>query len=73
MPDVEFFEEVNGAYKKHSTISKKARGLMAGWIVKNRIDSFEGIKGFNELGYEYSEEKSQAHKFVFIRRKNEKF
>lgn len=68
MVDVEFFEELNGAYKKHSTISKKARGLMAGWIVKNRIDSFEDVKQFKEFGYEYLEEKSQENKFIFVRK-----
>ena len=68
MIDVEFFEDAQGVYKKHSTISKKARGLMAGWIVKNRVDSFEDIKGFNEIGYKYIEEKSQDGKYIFVRK-----
>lgn len=65
--DFEFYEKVDGKLKKHSTISKKARGMMLNFITKNKIENIEGIKQFNKEGYKFSEEMSFENKFVFIK------
>lgn len=65
--DFEFFENADGKLKKHSTISKKARGMMLNFITKNKIENIEGIKQFNKEGYKFSEEMSFENKFVFIK------
>lgn len=55
----------NGEYKVVMTWAKLARGMMAGYIIRNRITDPEQIKGFDE--YMYSEPLSSADEWVFIR------
>ena len=43
--DVEFLEHKNGVHKIISFFVKKARGLMAQYIIKNRIETIEGLHG----------------------------
>ena len=64
--NIEFFENVDGNLKKHSTISKKARGKMLYFMTKNKIEDIEDIKKFNLDGYSFSEEKSTKDRYVFI-------
>lgn len=61
----------NGQYKMISFYAKKARGMMAAYILKNRIDDIEGLKGFNTDGYEYNAELSTDKVPVFTRRLEE--
>lgn len=62
-----FKENRDGKYKTIGTYAKKARGIMARYILKNRIDTVEGIKGFNEGGYKLNEEQSDDRNLIFIR------
>ena len=48
--------------------AKVARGMMARWIIKNRIDDPELLKNFSEDNYVYSDKKSTELEPVFIRR-----
>lgn len=64
---IAFFENKNGQYKLVGTYAKKARGVMARYIIKNKVDTLEGIKGFTQCGYSYSENFSNDEKIVFIR------
>ncbi|MDR3084754.1 MAG: YaaA family protein [Christensenellaceae bacterium] len=43
-----------------------ARGLMARYLVKERIDSLEDVKGFNEGGYRFHWGLSDAKTLVFV-------
>ena len=54
-------------YKIISFYAKKARGLMARWIIQNQIKDFEKLSEFNLDGYYYSEEVSSATEPVFLR------
>ncbi len=64
------FQEIrDGKPKTISFLAKRARGLMARYQVKNRIDSPEGLKGFTEEGYEYRPDLSEENKLVFTRDK----
>ena len=39
-----------------SFFAKKARGLMARYIIQNQITDVEQLKGFDLAGYSYNEE-----------------
>jgi len=57
----------NGKYKILSFYAKKARGQMAGWIIRNGIGDAEELKKFRVAGYRYSAELSTPHEPTFIR------
>lgn len=57
----------NDKYKIISFYAKKARGMMASYMIKNRIENPEDIKGFAEAGYSYNPELSQDNDLIFTR------
>lgn len=57
----------NGQYKMISFYAKKARGLMARYIIENRIDDPEALKNFDVEGYRFAESMSEGDTWVFIR------
>ncbi|WP_027967681.1 peroxide stress protein YaaA [Halomonas halocynthiae] len=62
-----FKDEKNGQYKIISFYAKKARGLMAGWIIRERINSPEALSEFDVAGYRFSASESSGDKLVFCR------
>lgn len=62
-----FKDEKNGQYKIISFYAKKARGMMAAYIVNHQIDQADDIKKFDSAGYRFSEEDSNADTWVFKR------
>ena len=67
--NIEFKDFSNGSYKVLSFFAKKARGMMADYIIRNRIDNVEDLKAFNSESYYIDEKSSTADKFVFLRDK----
>lgn len=65
--NVEFKDFKNGEYKIISFFAKKARGMMAQYIIKNRINELEGIKGFDYDGYWFDAEESDESNLLFKR------
>ena len=65
--DVEFFEYKNERLKQIVIYTKKARGLMARYIIQNQIEKVEDLKGFGEAGYWFSPQLSTETKLVFTR------
>ncbi|MDF1697776.1 MAG: peroxide stress protein YaaA [Saprospiraceae bacterium] len=65
--DVDFKEDKEGELKFVSFFAKKARGLMARYVVKNKIDDVESIKGFDYENYRFVEELSTDSKLLFVR------
>lgn len=63
-----FKDYKNGQYKIISFYAKKARGLMSRYIIQNRIESVEELKGFNLEGYKFDPKSSNNKDFVFIRK-----
>ena len=63
----QFKDLKNGQYKMISFFAKKARGLMARYMIDNRITEPEALKSFSEAGYYYSDEQSQGDQWVFLR------
>ena len=57
----------NGEYKIISFFAKKARGMMARFIIKNRLKNPEQLEKFNFVGYQYSHEESTNLSPVFLR------
>ena len=64
----EFKDWKNGKYKIISFYAKKARGMMARYLIDNEIKHLEDLKKFNISGYAYSEENSKEDQPVFIRK-----
>jgi cytoplasmic iron level regulating protein YaaA (DUF328/UPF0246 family) len=56
-----------GKYKIISFYAKKARGLMASWILRNKIQKEEDLVNFNIGGYYFSETESSKNVPVFLR------
>jgi cytoplasmic iron level regulating protein YaaA (DUF328/UPF0246 family) len=47
--------------------AKKARGMMARYIIKNKINQVEDVKGFDMEGYFYSPGESTSTEWTFVR------
>ena len=58
----------NGQYKMISFFAKKARGLMARYIIENRIDNAQDLKSFDVAGYQFNSEMSKGNDWVFTRK-----
>lgn len=56
-----------GEYKFLTVYGKKARGMMARFILQNRIEEVEKIKLFDEDGYYYNDQLSHGNNWVFTR------
>ncbi len=62
-----FKEFKNGDYKTIMVYAKKARGMMARYIVKNNIENPEELKLFNVDGYQLDANQSDENNWVFTR------
>lgn len=62
-----FKDAKNGQYKIISFYAKKARGLMAAWLISQRVDDPDGIKDFDVDGYRFSPTLSTGDSLVFTR------
>jgi cytoplasmic iron level regulating protein YaaA (DUF328/UPF0246 family) len=62
-----FKDEKNGKFKIISFYAKKARGLMAAWLIRQRIDDAEGLKNFDMAGYRFNDAMSEGSTLVFTR------
>lgn len=62
-----FKDEKNGVLKVISFFAKKARGMMARYIIQNHITNVEEIKNFNLGGYAFNQSLSTDKEWVFTR------
>lgn len=62
-----FLDQKNGKYKVISFYAKKARGLMARYIIENQISHIEDLKSFNTDGYYFDADSSLKGELVFKR------
>ena len=56
-----------GKYKMISFYAKKARGLMARYIIDQRLNEPDGLKSFDSEGYYFSDQQSTERELVFLR------
>ncbi|MBY5993440.1 peroxide stress protein YaaA [Ferrimonas balearica] len=57
----------NGQYKIISFYAKKARGLMARYLIEQRPTQPQDLEAFDYAGYRFSAEQSNADTMVFLR------
>jgi cytoplasmic iron level regulating protein YaaA (DUF328/UPF0246 family) len=62
-----FKEEKSGQMKMVTIYTKRARGLMARFIIKNHIEKAEELKAFSEEGYYYENQLSKGNNWLFAR------
>lgn len=65
--NVDFKDKSKGSYKIISFFAKKARGLMANYIVQNRISEKGELKDFNLANYYFDTKSSTEDHFIFLR------
>jgi uncharacterized protein len=63
----DFLENKNGTYKMVSTLAKQARGMMARYIIDERITQPKKLVHFTSGGYQYDATRSQPDHLVFVR------
>jgi len=66
----QFKDWKNGQYKMISFFAKKARGLMARYIIQNQLTTVEQVKNFDLAGYQFNNDLSQGNELVFTRKIN---
>ena len=62
-----FLDRKNGRYKVISFYAKKARGLLAGYIARNKVETVKALKAFDWQGYRYAEAQSTDRELTFLR------
>ena len=67
--NIEFkdYRENSNSYKVIGLYSKKARGYLTRYIIKNKIDNINELKNFNYDGYVFNTELSDSNNFIFTR------
>ena len=64
---INFYEHKNNEIKMIGIYAKKARGLMAKYIMNNQINCYEELKEFNDLGYVFNRNTSSEEHMDFVR------
>ena len=59
----------NGEYKVNMTFAKRARGLMARYIIQHKLNDAESLKSFDLEGYYFAPKESDSNELVFLRDK----
>ena len=57
----------DGTYKTIAIFSKKARGMMARYIIENKVTDIDSLKSFNYDGYVYHKDLSSERELIFSR------
>ena len=66
--NVAFKENKDGKSRIIAIFAKKARGMMADFLIRNRVETIEGIKDFNSEGYKFDADNSTETLYVFSRK-----
>lgn len=64
---VDFKEEQDGQLRALMVFAKKARGMMARWIIENRIEDPEALTQFNVEGYRFADRNDKTGTLLFTR------
>ena len=65
--NVAFKEVKDGKARIIAIFAKKARGMMTDFIVRNRVETVDGLKDFNYENYKFDASTSNENSFVFTR------
>jgi cytoplasmic iron level regulating protein YaaA (DUF328/UPF0246 family) len=66
--NVAFKENKEGKSRIIAIYAKKARGMMTDFIIRNRIETVDGIKAFDYADYKFDESISKENLLVFSRK-----
>lgn len=66
--NIAFKENKDGKSRIIAIFAKKARGMMADFLIRNRVENLEGLKKFNSAGYKFDAKSSTDATFVFSRK-----
>ena len=69
MVTASFLEDRDGRVRPVSAFAKKARGLMASYVIRNRLTVPAEMKSFDLEGYRFDGERSSDVEYVFTRSK----
>lgn len=64
---IDFKEKKGATYKVVAVYAKKARGMLANWMIQNQIDNINKLQEFNVEGYTYNKKLSSKYNLVFTR------
>ncbi len=64
----QFKEKKSDGYIMIGVFAKKARGMMARYIIKNRITKIDSLKDFDSSGYKFNKSQSDRDNWVFTRK-----
>jgi uncharacterized protein len=64
---IDFREIKDGQTRMIGTFAKQARGMMARYIIQNRVEKSADLKAFNSGGYKYQADQSSDHVWTFTR------
>lgn len=64
-----FHEEQDGKGRVIGLMAKRARGMMARYVIDHRLEDPEDLKGFDSAGYRFRPEQSDDTTWVFARPK----
>ncbi len=62
----------NGTYKIISFFAKRARGMMANFIIRNRVRKAADLHAFDTAGYSFDPDSSDEKTFTFLREEQKK-
>jgi len=65
--NINFKETKNGKTRVVAIFAKRARGMMADYIIRNRIERPAGLKKFRQQGYRFAKELSDDKQWTFER------
>jgi hypothetical protein len=65
--NIVFKEQKNGALKIIGINAKKARGLMANFVIKNKISNPQHLQDFNQENYHFEKKLSNQSNWIFVR------
>lgn len=61
-----FMQETSSGLKEKGLFAKYGRGLLARWVIDNRIDNPSKLSEFNEEGFKYSSDLSNENEVVYL-------
>lgn len=66
MVDIVFKEQKAGKERVIGIYAKKARGMMANFIMTNQLDTLEELTNFNQGGYQLDKKQSNDQQLIFV-------
>ena len=63
----QFLDKFRDDYRFMSYYGKRARGMLARYIIVNKIETLKGLRAFNHANYQFNPDRSTNNRLVFTR------